>query len=87
MIPRLLESTLPLLTMLVSVDVFVDLFPECQAQPWFNVHVIQEYLNLTGKSEIAPPKSLPVCQICSINIMHENLETAADYGVIDVHLL
>ncbi|KAM7536321.1 hypothetical protein Aperf_G00000082779 [Anoplocephala perfoliata] len=50
--PRFFESTLSLITMLMSVDIFVDLFPKSQAQPWFNVHVIQEYLNLTEPARI-----------------------------------
>lgn len=42
-------GVLSALTMWLFVDVFLDVFEACHAQPWFNVHVIQEYLNLTGK--------------------------------------
>lgn len=55
---RQFGSVISFLTMVITADIFVELLPISKAQPWFNVHVIQEYLNLTGKIKISNVKYL-----------------------------
>ncbi|VDN96380.1 unnamed protein product [Rodentolepis nana] len=45
-------SVIAFLIMVVTVDIFVELLPISNAQPWFNVQIIQEYLNLTEPARI-----------------------------------
>ena len=45
-----------ILVMWILANVGLSIVQVARAQPWFNVHVIQEYLNLTGKA-IEPSNS------------------------------
>uniref|UniRef100_A0A5K3EU18 Bestrophin homolog n=1 Tax=Mesocestoides corti TaxID=53468 RepID=A0A5K3EU18_MESCO len=36
----------------IFLDIYDSIFQRCLAQPWFNVHVIQEYLDLTEPARI-----------------------------------